>query len=52
MSTQMKFDPKTSQIVTKTSATTSPLAAIGWLVFTVLLLISPAVVWWAWRILL
>lgn len=52
MSAQMTFDPKTSRVVAKTSVITSPLAAIGWLAFTVLLLISPALVWAGWKLLL
>lgn len=48
----MTFDPKTSRVVTKATTDTSPLTAIGWLLFTILLLISPAVVWAGWRLLL
>jgi len=52
MSTQMRFDPKTSTVTTKAMATTRPIDAIMWLAFTVLLLISPALVWAGWKLLL
>ena len=52
MSAQMKFDAKTGTVVSTASNTATPWVAIGWLLFLVLLLISPALVWAAWKLLL
>lgn len=52
MSAQMKWDPTKGTVTTTASNTTTPWVAIGWLLFMVLLLISPALVWAGWKLLL
>lgn len=53
MSAQMKWDPAKGTVTTTASSNiTAPWVAIGWLLFMVLLLISPALVWAGWKLLL
>lgn len=54
MTDQMAFNRKTAEVVRSPpyASNTSPWTAVGWLVFTVLLMISPALVWAGWKLLL
>jgi hypothetical protein len=53
MTNGLDFDRKTGEVVrTPPKSTTTPWEGIGWLVFCILLAISPALVWAAWTALL